>query len=96
MLIMEDIDAQPAALGAGPDRSRSRDRRLNACVAERSLVTLNLAVGVGTPHKVNLPLRQKDIHILPGHTHHCASQPRALDIMVATTEVANGEGGHDA
>ena len=57
-------------------------------MANQGLITLNPAVGLGPPQRVHLPLRQRDIRIVPGHTHHCAGQPRALDIMVATTGVA--------
>ena len=88
VFIMGDFNLQPSSLGGGPDRSPARDRHWNKFVQGNSLITLNPAVGSGPPQAVGLPLRGKDVMVLPGHTHHCAGQSRALDLMVATAGVA--------
>ena len=83
VVLMGDINMQPAALGGDREPARARDRRWAAFLEDWGLVHLNPQVGQGPRTEVWLPRRGRAVSLRPGDTHH-GGTPRCIDVVVAS------------
>ena len=94
LVIMGDINTQPAALGGDRKSARARDQSWAALVDDWGIVHLNPLVGKGPRTEVWLPRRRKAVHLRPGDTHH-GGTPRCIDVVVASRPAAGPAVAHN-
>ena len=86
VLLIGDMNIQPSALGAGPDRRQAREAAWNVFTTKHKLAIANPGLQGSQAVEVELPLRGKTVLIRPGDTHHhpAGGASRAIDLVLAS------------
>ena len=87
IVIMGDINVEPAELGGSDRAAAARRVKWSALLVEHGLAHSGPSSQGDNPTAVWLPLRQKQVYVGAGCTHHCTGRARAIDIIVATSSV---------
>ena len=84
--ISGDLNVQPGFLG-GSDPKPETDSAVSVWVNKFSLSILNPTLSGDSPWPVQLPIRQKEVQVNTGDTHHGAGQSRAIDLAFCSSQL---------